>query len=38
MTRKVFKNCKVVDVVNSNIFNGAVAVEDGKIAFNKRTS
>ena len=31
MTRKVFKNCKVVDVVNSNIFDGAVAVEDGKI-------
>ena len=31
MSKKVFKNCKVVDVMNKNIFDGAVAVEDGKI-------
>ena len=32
MSRKVFKNCKVVDVMERRIFDGEILVEDGKIA------
>ncbi len=32
MGKKVFKNCKVVDVVEKKVFDGEVLVEDGKIA------
>lgn len=32
MFKKVFKNCKVVDVMERRIFDGEILVEDGKIA------